>query len=43
MKGEIRFIRGRPKFKGMKHGLPQPLAIVIFGSNYCNTYKSLEF
>lgn len=30
MKGEIRFIRGRPKFKGAKHGLPQPLAIVIF-------------
>jgi phage N-6-adenine-methyltransferase len=34
MKGEIRFIRGRPKFKGAKHGLPQPLAIVIFrGAN----------
>jgi phage N-6-adenine-methyltransferase len=31
MKGEIRFIRGRPKFKGAKHGLPQPLAIIIFG------------
>jgi len=30
MKGEIRFIRGRPIFKGAKHGLPQPLAIVIF-------------
>lgn len=30
MKGEIRFIRGRPKFKGAKYGLPQPLAIVIF-------------
>lgn len=30
MKGEIRFIRGRPKFKGAKHGLPQPLSIVIF-------------
>ena len=30
MKGEIRFIRGRPKFKGAKHGLPQPLAIVVF-------------
>lgn len=29
--GEIRFIRGRPKFKGAKHGLPQPLAIVILG------------
>ena len=32
LKGEIRFIRGRPKFKGAKHGLPQPLAIVIFGN-----------
>jgi len=30
MKGEIRFIRGRPIFKGAKHGLPQPLSIVIF-------------
>ena len=30
--GEIRFIRGRPKFKGAKHGLPQPLSIVIFRS-----------
>jgi len=28
--GEVRFIRGRPKFKGAKHGLPQPLAIVVF-------------
>lgn len=31
MKGEIRFLRGRPKFNGAKHGLPFPLAIVIFG------------
>lgn len=30
LNGEIRFIRGRPVFKGAKHGLPQPLAIVIF-------------
>ncbi len=30
MKGEVRFIRGRPKFKGAEHGLPQPLAIVVF-------------
>jgi len=33
MKGEIRFIKGRPKFKGAKHGLPQPLAIVIFNKS----------
>jgi len=30
MKGEIRFIRGRPTFKGAAYGMPQPLAIVIF-------------
>lgn len=28
--GEVRFIRGRPKFGGATHGLPQPLCIVIF-------------
>lgn len=28
--GEVRFIKGRPKFGGAKHGLPQPLCIVIF-------------
>ena len=27
---EIRFLNGRPKFGGAKHGLPQPLAIVVF-------------
>lgn len=31
MSGEVRFIRGRPVFVGCEHGLPQPLAIVIFG------------
>lgn len=30
MKGEVRFLRGRPRFKGAKHGLPQPLAVVVF-------------
>ena len=30
MKGEVRFIRGRPKFNNGKHGLPFPLALVIF-------------
>lgn len=28
---EIRFLQGRPRFVGAEHGLPQPLAIVIFG------------
>ena len=27
---EVRFIIGRPKFGDSKHGLPQPLAIVVF-------------
>ena len=30
---EIRFIKGRPIFKGCKQGLPQPLAIVVFKKN----------
>jgi phage N-6-adenine-methyltransferase len=29
-RGEVRFVRGRPKFGGAEHGLPQPLAIVVF-------------
>ncbi len=40
MKGEVRFIQGRPKFEGCIHGLPQPLAIVILGSQYKGNYKS---
>ena len=28
--GEIRFIKGRPRFGNAEHGLPQPLCIVIF-------------
>ena len=31
MEGEVMFICGRPKFKGCIHGLPQPLALVVFG------------
>ena len=27
---EVRFVRGRPKFGGATHGLPQPLCLVIF-------------
>lgn len=27
---EVRFIKGRPKFGGATHGLPQPLCFVIF-------------
>jgi phage N-6-adenine-methyltransferase len=28
--GEIRFIKGRPKFGGADQGLPWPLAIIVF-------------
>jgi site-specific DNA-methyltransferase (adenine-specific) len=28
--GEVRFVRGRHKFGDSKHGLPWPLAVVIF-------------
>ena len=31
MQGEVYFICGRPKFKDCKYGLPQPLALVVFG------------
>lgn len=30
---EVRFICGRPKFGDAKHGLPQPLALIIFRGN----------
>jgi len=42
MKGEVRFICGRPKFKGCIHGLPQPLALVIFGNLNGSTMKSFH-
>ena len=29
-RGEVRFVRGRPKFGNADHGLPQPLCLVIF-------------
>jgi len=39
--GEVRFIRGRPKFKGCKHGLPWPLCFVIFRPEEgCQIYNS---
>lgn len=42
MKGEIRFIEGRPKFEGCVHGLPQPLAIVVFGNRYNGNYIGIK-
>lgn len=39
---EIRFVQGRPKFNGGKHGLPFPLAIIVFnGEENCkmSVYK----
>ena len=41
MKGEIHFICGRPIFKGCSYGLPQPLALVIFGTKNIGIMKSL--
>lgn len=32
-RGEVRFVRGRPRFGGATHGLPQPLCFVIFRPN----------
>ena len=29
---EIRFLNGRPKFGDAEHGLPQPLALIVFRS-----------
>jgi phage N-6-adenine-methyltransferase len=40
--GEVRFIEGRPKFKGCTHGLPQPLAIVVFDQNRDIKFSSLK-
>lgn len=34
---EVRFIRGRPKFGGATHGLPQPLCLVIFRPQHPTT------
>lgn len=31
MKGGILFVQGRPRFGNCDHGLPQPLALVVFG------------
>ena len=32
--GEVRFVRGRPKFGDADHGLPFPLAVVIYRPKY---------
>lgn len=42
MNGEVWFIKGRPKFKGCIHGLPQPLALVIFGMKQ-GVMRSFDF
>jgi phage N-6-adenine-methyltransferase len=34
---EIRFICGRPKFGDAKHGLPQPLALIVFKKHSLKT------
>ena len=37
---EIRFIVGRPKFGDSKHGLPQPLVLVIFKKSEYTKFSS---
>lgn len=40
---EVKFICGRPKFGNAKHGLPQPLAIIVFKQHDGNTkFSSLR-
>lgn len=43
MQGEIRFIEGRPKFEGCIHGLPQPLALIIFNKDIHGNYTSFKY
>lgn len=40
---EIIFINGRPKFGDAKHGLPQPLAIIVFEESEQNRVKLMSF
>jgi len=41
---EVRFIKGRPKFIGNVHGLPQPLAIIIFEkTNSPTKYTTFDY
>ncbi len=37
---EIKFIRGRVKFNGAKHGLPQPLVLVVFKKSETTKFSS---
>lgn len=38
--GEVRFLRGRPKFGGADHGLPQPLCFVVFRPNLSDPMRT---
>lgn len=39
---EVRFVRGRPKFGGAEHGLPQPLCIIVFRPHQCRRPEALR-
>lgn len=39
---EVRFILGRPKFGDSKHGLPQPLVLVIFHQSDYTRFSSFH-
>lgn len=40
---ELRFICGRPKFGDSKHGLPQPLVLVVFKMSNNTKFSSFYF
>lgn len=40
---EVRFICGRPKFGDAEHGLPQPLALIVFAPHHGGTRFSSLF
>lgn len=39
---EIKFICGRPKFRDSKHGLPQPLVLVVFKKSETTKFTTLN-
>jgi site-specific DNA-methyltransferase (adenine-specific) len=40
---EVRFICGRPKFGDSKHGLPQPLILVVFKKSDTTKFSSFHY
>lgn len=42
VKGEVYFVKGRPKFDGARTGFPQPMAVVVFGKEE-GKFGTIEF